>query len=143
MGPLDGCTGHRFSQLLLELTKNIFHEAKQGLSSDARFMASQKIPFDFVGGSCWVKLKKLLLVTQVFFKTLLEGLLLFFRLTDWEQEINASSADSALLKVENLVDLEGPPRHMSYINAYKVGLLFCFWNQLNCISDIFQLLVDF
>ena len=95
-----------------------------------------------------MKLKKLLLVTQVFFKTLLEGLLLFFRLTDWEQEINASSADSALLKVENLVDLEGPPRHMSYINAYKVGPLFCFWNQLNCISEnlscgIFQLLVDF
>ena len=42
------------------------------------------------------------------------------RLKDWEVEINADSADSALLKVENDFDLEGPPRHMTYINKYMV-----------------------
>ena len=46
--------------------------------------------------------------------------LLCFRLKDWEVEINADSTDPALLKVENEFDLEGPPRHMTYINKYMV-----------------------
>ena len=46
--------------------------------------------------------------------------MILFRLKDWEVEINADSADSALLKVENDFDLEGPPRHMTYINKYMV-----------------------
>ena len=45
----------------------------------------------------------------------------FFRLKEWEKEINAISADSAKLKVENDFDLEGPPRHMTYINQYRVN----------------------
>ena len=45
-----------------------------------------------------------------------------FRLKDWEVEINIDSAEAALLKVENEVDLEGPPRHMTYINTYLVNL---------------------
>ena len=47
----------------------------------------------------------------------------FFRLKEWEKEINAISADSAKLKVENDFDLEGPPRHMTYINQYRVIFL--------------------
>jgi hypothetical protein len=45
-------------------------------------------------------------------------------LKDWEKEINAADPD-APLKVENEFDLEGPPRHMTYINAYKVNLEQC------------------
>ena len=41
------------------------------------------------------------------------------RLKDWEKEINVIDKGSAKLVVENDVDLEGPPRQMKYINAYK------------------------
>ena len=42
-----------------------------------------------------------------------------FRLKEWEKEINEIDIDSTKLLVENEVDLEGPPRQMTYINAYK------------------------
>ena len=48
----------------------------------------------------------------IFFKIL-------FRLKEWEKEINEIDIDSTKLLVENEVDLEGPPRQMTYINAYK------------------------
>ena len=41
------------------------------------------------------------------------------RLKEWEKEINVIDKGSAKLVVENDVDLEGPPRQMKYINAYK------------------------
>ncbi len=68
--------------------------------------------------------------------SLLNGVLVCSRLKDWEAEINADSVESALLKVENDVDLEGPPRHMTYINAYKVEL--CLHKQLCKIAYIFE-----
>jgi len=40
-------------------------------------------------------------------------------LKEWEKEINEIDIDSTKLLVENEVDLEGPPRQMTYINAYK------------------------
>ena len=57
----------------------------------------------------------------------------FFRLNDWEEEINVESRDSALLKVENDVDLEGPPRHMTFINAYMVNISL--YNKINTRTD--------
>ena len=44
---------------------------------------------------------------------------ILFRLKEWEKEINEIDIDSTKLLVENEVDLEGPPRQMTYINAYK------------------------
>ena len=41
------------------------------------------------------------------------------RLKDWENEISA--IESMPIKVENAFDLEGPPRHMTYITAYLVS----------------------
>ena len=40
------------------------------------------------------------------------------RLKDWQKEINA--IESPMIKVENDYDLEGPPRHMTYVNKSKV-----------------------
>ncbi len=37
----------------------------------------------------------------------------------WERKINLIDS-SAPLYVENLVDLEGPPTQMEYVNSYKV-----------------------
>lgn len=41
------------------------------------------------------------------------------RLKEWEKEINQINGDAAKLLVENEIDLEGPPRQMTYINKYK------------------------
>lgn len=46
-------------------------------------------------------------------------------LKEWEEEINAidrlsrGNAKNAKITLENEYDLEGPPRHMNYINVYK------------------------
>ena len=45
------------------------------------------------------------------------------RLTDWEKEINLVDYQGPAIKVENEVDLEGPPRHMKYITEYKVMII--------------------
>ena len=43
------------------------------------------------------------------------------RIKEWEREINqVDGTFNARLTVENEADLEGPPRHMNYITAYKV-----------------------
>ena len=43
------------------------------------------------------------------------------RIKEWEREINGIDGKfNAKLTVENEADLEGPPRHMNYITAYKV-----------------------
>lgn len=44
------------------------------------------------------------------------------RLKEWETEVNSLSSENAKIAVENDHDLEGPPRHMTYINSYKVSL---------------------
>lgn len=50
-------------------------------------------------------------------------------LKEWEEEINAidrlsrGNAKNAKITLENEYDLEGPPRHMNYINVYKVNKL--------------------
>lgn len=41
------------------------------------------------------------------------------RLKDWEREVNSLDSEVAKISVENSVDLEGPPRYMTYINEYK------------------------
>ena len=40
------------------------------------------------------------------------------RLKAWENEIN--SIESATVRVTNEYDLEGPPRHMTYVTKYQV-----------------------
>jgi len=42
-------------------------------------------------------------------------------LKKWEEEINAIDHSSEAIKVINEADLEGPPRQMQYINAYKAA----------------------
>ncbi|KAK7865860.1 hypothetical protein R5R35_003976 [Gryllus longicercus] len=42
-------------------------------------------------------------------------------LKEWEDEINASSNTAADIKVENNVDLEGPPENFFYVNDYIPG----------------------
>ena len=47
-------------------------------------------------------------------------------LKEWADEANtldcssAGNAQNARITVVNEVDLEGPPRHMTYMNSYKV-----------------------
>ena len=47
-------------------------------------------------------------------------------LKEWEMEVNTLDRSSvgntknAKITVENYYDLEGPPRHMTYMNSYKV-----------------------
>ena len=38
----------------------------------------------------------------------------------WEHEINSGDKNATRIAVENDVDLEGPPRRMTYINQYMV-----------------------
>lgn len=67
----------------------------------------------------------------------------------WEKKINAVD-NSALLLVENMVDLEGPPLQMEYVNAYKASAgitvpddpplgcecVTCDLSSTNCCSNI-------
>jgi hypothetical protein len=47
-------------------------------------------------------------------------------LKEWEAEVNTldrssvGNAQNAKITVQNDYDLEGPPRHMTYMNSYKV-----------------------
>ena len=47
-------------------------------------------------------------------------------LKEWETEVNtldmssSGKVQNAKIIVENDYDLEGPPRHMTYMNSYKV-----------------------
>ncbi|XP_072537824.1 histone-lysine N-methyltransferase SUV39H1b [Salminus brasiliensis] len=39
----------------------------------------------------------------------------------WENHLNSLGPDKGCIYVENVVDLEGPPKNFTYINDYKVG----------------------
>ncbi|XP_066499667.1 histone-lysine N-methyltransferase SUV39H1b isoform X2 [Hoplias malabaricus] len=43
------------------------------------------------------------------------------KLKQWETHLNSLGANKGFIYVENLVDLEGPPKNFTYINDYKVG----------------------
>ena len=45
----------------------------------------------------------------------------FYRLQQWEKEIN--DLENPRVYVENNADLEGPPRHMTYVTVSKVNIL--------------------
>lgn len=39
----------------------------------------------------------------------------------WETHLNSLGTNKGCIHVENMVDLEGPPKNFTYINDYKVG----------------------
>ncbi|KAF7695380.1 histone-lysine N-methyltransferase SUV39H1b isoform X2 [Silurus meridionalis] len=39
----------------------------------------------------------------------------------WENQLNSLGSNKGRIHVENLVDMEGPPKNFTYINDYKVG----------------------
>lgn len=39
----------------------------------------------------------------------------------WENHLNSLGSNKGRIYVENLVDMEGPPKNFTYINDYKVG----------------------
>ena len=57
-------------------------------------------------------------------------------LKEWSDEVNKldrssrGNSQNAKIVVVNDVDLEGPPRHMTYMNSYKVSVI--------CHSKILQ-----
>lgn len=42
-------------------------------------------------------------------------------LQQWETHLNSLSKEKGRIRVENIVDLEGPPKNFTYITDYKVG----------------------